>query len=440
MNRSNDNIPSGPNNKDKLGFETLQIHKGQEEPDPVTGARAVPIYLTTSYVFKDCETATARFAMTEPGNLYGRLTNDTQAVFEERIAALEGGTGALATASGAAAIMYALQNVTSAGDHIVAANNIYGGTYNYLEHNFPNFGVKTTFVDPSDLNNFEKAIKDNTKIIFVETFGNPNSDLIDIDKVADIAHKHGIILMVDNTFATPYLYRPLEHGADIVVESATKFISGHGTVLGGVIIEGGKFDWKASGRYPMIVEPDKSYHGISFLEMAGPTAFVARARAVLMRDTGAVISPITAFMLLLSLETLSLRVERHVENALEVVEYLNNNPKVMKVNHPSIDGHPSNALYKKNFPSGAASIFTFDIKGGEDEAKRLLNNLKLFSLLANVADMKSLVIHPATTTHSQLNDRELKEQNIGRNTIRLSIGTENIKDIIADLEQAFEKV
>lgn len=440
MNRSNDNIPSGPNNKNKLSFETLQIHKGQECPDPVSGARAVPIYLTTSYVFKDCKTATARFALTDPGNIYGRLGNNTQAVLEDRIAALEGGTAALAVASGAAAIMYALQNVAVAGDHIVAANNLYGGTYNYLEHTFSKFGVKTTFIDPSDLNNFEKAIQDNTKVVYIETFGNPNSDFIDVEKVAEIAHRHGIILMVDNTFATPFLYRPLEHGADIVVESATKFIGGHGTVLGGLIIENGKFDWKASGRYPQIVEPDVSYHGISFLDTAGSAAFVTRIRAVLLRDTGAVISPVTAFVLLQGLETLSLRVERHVQNALEVVRYLSNNPKVIKVNHPSLKDHPCHELYNKNFPDGAGSIFTFDIKGGEAEAIKFIDNLKLFSLLANVADMKSLVIHPATTTHSQLNDRELMEQKINRNTIRLSIGTENIKDILADLEQAFSKI
>ncbi len=439
MKDSAENIPSGPTNKNKLRFETLQLHKGQEVPDPVTDARAVPIYLTTSYVFKDCKTATERFALTDPGNIYGRLNNNTQAVLEDRIAALEGGSAAIATASGAAAIMYALQNVTKTGDHIVAANNLYGGTYNYLAHTFSKFGVETTFVDPMDLNNFDKAIRDNTKVVFIETFGNPNSDFLDIEKVAEIAHKHGIILMVDNTFATPFLYRPLEHGADIVVESATKFIGGHGTVLGGLVIESGKFDWEASGRYPQIVEPDVSYHGISFYKTAGPAAFVTRIRAVLLRDTGAVISPITAFVLLQGLETLSLRVERHVQNALEVVKYLNEHPKVVKVNHPSLKDHPCHALYEKNFPNGAGSIFTFDIKGGEAEAIRFIDSLELFSLLANVADMKSLVIHPATTTHSQLNDKELKEQKINRNTIRLSIGTENIKDIIADLEQAFEK-
>ena len=435
-----DNIPSGLNNKKKLRFETLQLHKGQENPDPVSDARAVPIYLTTSYVFKDCKTATERFALKEPGNIYGRLGNPTQAVLEDRIAALEGGSAALATASGAAAVMYTLQNIAIAGDHIVAANNIYGGTYNFLEHTFPKYGVKTTFVDPADLKNFEKAIKKNTKALYIETFGNPNSDFIDIEKVAEIAHKQGILLIVDNTFATPFLYRPLEHGADIVVESATKFIGGHGTVLGGLIIESGKFDWKASGRYPQMVDPDVSYHGVSFLEMAGPAAFVTRIRCVLLRDTGAVISPITAFVLLQGLETLSLRVERHVENALEVVDYLSKHPKVEKVNHPALKDHPCHELYKKNFPSGAGSIFTFEIKGGEKEAIKFIDSLKLFSLLANVADMKSLVIHPATTTHSQLNDRELKEQKINRNTIRLSIGTENIKDIIADLDQAFKKV
>jgi O-acetylhomoserine (thiol)-lyase len=435
-----ENIPSGPTNKNKLRFETLQVHKGQEVPDPFSGARAAPIYLTSAYVFKDCKDATDRFALTKPGNIYGRLTNDTQAVLEDRMAALEGGSAALATASGAAAIMYTFQNITSAGDHIVAANNIYGGTYNYLEHTFSKQGVKTTFVDPCNLDNFEKAIKDNTKAVFIETFGNPNSDFIDVEKVAKIAHEHGIILVVDNTFATPFLYRPLEHGADIVVESATKFIGGHGVVLGGVIVEGGKFDWAASKKYPQLVEPDPSYHGISFCKAAGSAAFVTRVRAVLLRDTGAVISPISAFMLLQGLETLSLRVERHVENALEVVKYLGGHPKVVKVNHPSLEDHPSHELYKKNFPNGAGSIFTFEIKGGEKEAIRFIDGLKLFSLVANVADMKSLVIHPATTTHSQLNDRELAEQKIGRNTIRLSIGTENIKDIIADLEQAFKKI
>ena len=441
MERSkNDNIPSGPNNKNKLRFETLQLHKGQEEPDPVTGARAVPIYLTTSYVFKDCKTATDRFALKEPGNIYGRLTNDTQAVLEDRIAALEGGSAALATASGAAAVTYTIQNIASAGDHIVAANNLYGGTYNLLAHTLSKFGVKTTFIDPSDLKNFENAIQDNTKALFMETFGNPNADFIDMEKVADIAHRHGLILIVDNTFATPFLYRPLEHGADIVVESATKFIGGHGTVLGGLIIESGKFDWKASKRYPQLAEPDASYHGVSFCEAAGPAAFVTRIRAVLLRDMGAVISPVTAFILLQGLETLSLRVERHVQNALEVVRYLNDHPKVSKVNHPSLKDHPCHDLYKKNFPEGGGSIFTFDIKGGEKEAIKFIDSLKLFSLLANVADQKSLVIHPATTTHSQLNDLELKEQKINRNTIRLSIGTENIKDIIADLDQAFKKV
>jgi len=435
-----ENIPSGPTNEKGLRFETLQLHKGQEEPDPVSGARAVPIYLTAAYTFKDCKNASERFALTDPGNIYGRLTNNTQAILEDRIAALEGGSAALATASGAAAIMYALQNVATAGDHIVAANNLYGGTYNFLEHTFSKFGVKTTFVDPSDPENFEREIKDNTKAVYVETLGNPNSDFTDIEKVAEIAHRHGIILMVDNTFATPFLYRPLEHGADIVVESATKFIGGHGTVLGGLIVEGGTFDWAASGRYPQIVEPDASYHGVSFLQTAGPAAFVTRVRAVLLRDTGAVISPVTAFILLQGLETLSLRVERHVQNALEVVRYLNGHPKVLKINHPSLEDNPSHGLYKKNFPNGAGSIFTFDIKGGEEEAIRFIDSLQLFSLVANVADSKSLVIHPATTIHAQLNDQERKEQNIGRNTIRLSIGTENIRDIIADLEQAFEKV
>jgi len=441
MSRSkSENIPSGPNNKKKLRFETLQLHKGQEVPDPVSGARTVPIYLTSAYVFKNCKHASERFALTEPGNIYGRLTNDTQAVFEQRIAALEGGSAALATASGAAAIMYALQNVAFAGDHIVAANNIYGGTFNYLQHTFPKLGVNTTFVDPSDLKNFEKAIKENTKAVLIETLGNPNSDFIDVEKVAKIAHKHGIILIVDNTFATPYLYRPLEHGADIVIESATKFIGGHGIVLGGVIIESGKFDWSSSNKYSHIADPDPSYHGISFYETAGEAAFVTRIRAILLRDTGAVISPITAFLLLQGLETLSLRVERHVQNALEIVKYLNSHPKVAKVNHPSLEDQPSHDLYKKNFPNGAGSIFTFQIKGGEKEAVKFIDSLQLFSLVANVADAKSLVIHPATTTHGQLNDNELKETKVFRNTIRLSIGIENVNDLIADLEQAFKKV
>ncbi|MDR1405256.1 MAG: O-acetylhomoserine aminocarboxypropyltransferase/cysteine synthase [Candidatus Methanoplasma sp.] len=435
-----ENIPAGPNNKNGLRFETLQLHKGQESPDPASDSRAVPIYLTTSYVFKDSKTAAARFGLRELGNIYGRLTNSTQGVLEDRIAALEGGSAALAVASGAAAIQYTLQNAAFAGDHIVAANNLYGGTYNLLVHTFPKYGLTTTFADPGDLGNFEKAIKDNTKVILIETFGNPNSDFIDIDKVAEIAHKHKIILVVDNTFATPYLYRPLEHGADIVVESATKFIGGHGTVLGGLIIESGKFDWEASGKYPQLVDPDVSYHGVSFYKALGPAAFVTRIRAVLLRDTGAVISPVTAFVLLQGLETLSLRVERHVENALDVVDYLNNHPKVKKVNHPSLKSHPSHSLYKKNFPNGAGSIFTFDIKGDEAEATKFIDSLKVFSLLANVADVKSLVIHPATTTHSQLTDAELKEQNIFPNTVRLSIGTESIKDIIADLEQAFDKI
>ncbi|MCL2148583.1 MAG: O-acetylhomoserine aminocarboxypropyltransferase/cysteine synthase [Methanomassiliicoccaceae archaeon] len=435
-----DNIPAGPGNSRGLRFETLQLHKGQEEPDPVTGARAVPIYLTSAYVFRDCRAASERFALTDPGNIYGRLTNDTQAVLEERMAALEGGSAALAVASGAAAITYVLQNVAGAGDHIVAANNLYGGTYNYLRHTFPKLGVETTFVDPGDLGNFERAIRGNTKAVYMETFGNPNSDFVDVGAVAEIAHRHGVILIVDNTFATPYLYRPLEHGADIVVESATKFIGGHGTVLGGVIIEGGGFDWAASGRYPWIAEPDASYHGVCFSEAAGPAAFVTRIRAVILRDTGSVISPVTAFALLQGLETLSLRVERHVQNALAVVRYLGGHPKVLRVNHPSVEGHPCHALYEREFPDGAGSIFTFEIKGGEAEAARFIDGLALFSLVANVADQKSLVIHPATTTHSQLDDRELAEQGIGRGTVRLSIGTENIKDIIADLEQALERV
>lgn len=435
-----ENIPGGPNNKKALSFETLQLHVGQEEPDPVTDARAVPIYLTTSYVFKDCQTAADRFALKEPGNLYGRLTNSTQAVFEQRIAALEGGTSAVATASGAAAVTYTFQNLTKQGDHIVAANNLYGGTYNLLEHTFSKFGVKTTFVDPDNIENFEKAIQDNTKAVLIETFGNPNASLLNVEAIADIAHSHGIPLVVDNTFATPYLFRPLEHGADIVVESATKFIGGHGTVLGGVVIESGKFDWKASGKFPQITEPDASYHNIVFYDLFGPTVFTTRIRTVLLRDCGAAISPITAFVLLQGLETLSLRVERHVENALKVVEYLNNHPKVEKVNHPSLKDHPDHKQYEKYFPNGAGSIFTFNIKGGSEEAKKFCESLNIFSLLANVADVKSLVIHPASTTHSQLNDRELEEQKIYPNTIRLSIGTENIKDILADMERAFGKI
>jgi len=423
----------------KYHFETLQLHVGQEEPDPATDARAVPIYQTTSYVFKNSDHAQARFNLTDAGNIYGRLTNSTQDVFEKRIAALEGGTAALATASGAAALAYTFQALATAGDHIVSAKTIYGGTYNYLEHTIKQFGVTTTFVDPDDLSNFENAIQENTKVIFFETLGNPNSNLIDIEKLAEIAHKHNIPLVVDSTFATPYLLRPIEYGADIVVHSATKFIGGHGTTLGGVIVDGGNFDWKASGKYPQISDANPSYHGVSFVDAAGPAAFVTYIRAILLRDTGAAISPFNAFLLLQGLETLSLRVERHVENTKKVIAYLQNNPKVEKVNHPSVDERYKD-LYNRYFPNGAGSIFTFEIKGGENEAKKFIDNLKIFSILANVADVKSLVIHPATTTHSQLSPAELAEQDIKPNTIRLSIGTEHIDDIIYDLDQAFNNL
>lgn len=421
----------------KYHFETLQLHVGQENPDPATDARAVPIYQTTSYVFRNSDHAEARFNLSDAGNIYGRLTNSTQDVFEKRIAALEGGVAALATASGAAALAYTFQALATAGDHIVSAKTIYGGTYNYLEHTFRQFGVHTTFVDPDDLSNFENAIQDNTKAIFFETLGNPNSNLIDIEKLAEIAHSHDIPLVVDSTFATPYLLRPIEYGADIVVHSATKFIGGHGTTLGGVIVDGGKFDWKASGKFPQITDANPSYHGISFADAVGEAAFVTYIRAILLRDTGATISPFNAFILLQGLETLSLRVERHVENTKKVIEYLQSNPKVVKVNHPSIDERYK-ALYNKYFPNGAGSIFTFEIKGGVQEAKKFIDNLKIFSILANVADVKSLVIHPATTTHSQLSPSELAEQDIKENTIRLSIGTEHIDDIIYDLDQAFK--
>ncbi|MDE5985231.1 MAG: O-acetylhomoserine aminocarboxypropyltransferase/cysteine synthase [Eubacterium sp.] len=423
----------------KYHFETLQLHVGQEQPDSATDARAVPIYQTTSYVFKNSDHAQARFNLSDAGNIYGRLTNSTQDVFEQRIAALEGGVAALATASGAAALAYTFQALATAGDHIVSAKTIYGGTYNYLEHTFKNFGVTTTFVDPDDLSNFENAIQDNTKAIFFETLGNPNSNLIDIEKLAQIAHNHNIPLVVDSTFATPYLLRPIEYGADIVVHSATKFIGGHGTTLGGVIIDSGKFDWRASGKFPQIADANPSYHGVSFVDAAGPAAFVTYIRAILLRDTGATISPFNAFILLQGLETLSLRVERHVENTKKVIDYLLNNPKVEKVNHPSVDGRYKE-LYNRYFPNGAGSIFTFEIKGGEKEAKQFIDSLKIFSILANVADVKSLVIHPATTTHSQLNEAELEEQNIKSNTVRLSIGTEHIDDIIHDLQQAFDSI
>lgn len=420
-------------------FETLQLHVGQESPDPATDARAVPIYQTTSYVFRNSDHAQARFGLADAGNIYGRLTNSTQGVFEDRIAALEGGSAGLAVASGAAALSYTFQALAQAGDHIVAAKTIYGGTYNYLEHTFPQHGVTTTFVDPDDPQNFENAIQENTKAVFIETLGNPNSNIIDIQAVADIAHKHNIPLVVDDTFTTPYLIRPFEYGADIVAFSATKFVGGHGTTLGGVIVESGKFDWKASGKFPQIADPNPSYHGISFADAVGPAAFVTYIRAIILRDTGATISPFNAFLLLQGTETLSLRVERHVENAKKVIEFLNNHPLVEKVNHPSLDSRYVD-LYNKYFPNGAGSIFTFEIKGGEKEAKKFIDSLQIFSILANVADVKSLVIHPATTTHSQLSPEELEEQNIKPNTIRLSIGTEHIDDIIADLENAFKAI
>lgn len=420
-------------------FETLQLHVGQEQPDPVTDARAVPIYQTSSYVFKNCEHAAARFGLTDAGNIYGRLTNPTEDVFEKRIAALEGGVAALAVASGAAAATYVFENLAHAGDHIVAAKNIYGGTYNLLAHTLPEYGVTATFVDPFNYEEVENAIQENTKAIHVETLGNPNSDVVDIEKLASIAHAHKIPLVVDNTFATPYLVRPIEYGADIVFHSATKFIGGHGTTIGGVIIDSGNFDWEASGKFPSLVEPNPSYHGVSFVKAAGRAAFVTKIRAILLRDTGATISPFHAFIFLQGLETLSLRVERHVQNALKVVEYLNNHPLVEKVNHPSVSDDPEqHRLYKKYFPNGGGSIFTFEIKGGAEAAKKFIDNLELFSLLANVADVKSLVIHPASTTHSQLNDEELADQGIKQNTIRLSIGTENIDDIIEDLDEAFK--
>lgn len=424
-----------------LKFETLQLHVGQEQPDPVTDARAVPIYQTSSYVFRNCEHAAARFGLSDAGNIYGRLTNPTEDVFERRIAALEGGVAALAVASGAAAITYTFQNLAQAGDHIVAAKNIYGGTYNLLAHTLPEYGITTTFADPFDYEEIEGAIQENTKAVFIETLGNPNSDIADIEKIAEIAHKHRIPLVIDNTFATPYLVRPIEYGADIVVHSATKFIGGHGTTIGGVIIDSGKFDWEASGKFPALTEPNPSYHGISFTKAVGAAAFVTKIRAILLRDTGATISPFHAFLFLQGLETLSLRVERHVQNALKVVEYLNNHPQVEKVNHPSVSKDPvQQELYKKYFPNGGGSIFTFEIKGSDREAKAFIDNLELFSLLANVADVKSLVIHPASTTHSQLNEEELAEQGIKPNTIRLSIGTENVEDIIEDLEEAFKAI
>lgn len=427
--------------KRKLHFETLQLHVGQEQADPTTDSRAVPIYQTTSYVFHDSQHAADRFGLRDAGNIYGRLTNSTQDVFEKRIAALEGGVAALAVASGAAAITYALQNIARNGDHIVAANNLYGGTYNLLEHTLSTQGVETTIVDPVDFDEIDASFRENTKAVIVETFGNPNASITDINRIAEIAHRHNTILIVDNTFGTPFLIRPIEHGADVVVHSATKFIGGHGSSLGGVIVDAGNFDWKANGdKYPSIAKPDPSYHGTVFADVAGAAAFVTRIRAVILRDTGATISPFNAWILLQGLETLSLRVERHVYNTLKVVEFLNNHPKVKRVNHPSLVSHPDHELYKKLFPNGGGSIFTFEIKGGEKEAWRFIDSLQIFSLLANVADVKSLVIHPATTTHSQLSPKELEKQHIYLSTIRLSIGTEYIDDIIADLSQAFNNI
>ncbi|MCI5904103.1 MAG: O-acetylhomoserine aminocarboxypropyltransferase/cysteine synthase [Oscillospiraceae bacterium] len=423
-----------------LKFETKQLHVGQESADPATDARAVPIYATSSYVFHNSQHAADRFGLRDPGNIYGRLTNPTQDVFEQRIAALEGGVAALAVASGAAAITYTIQNLAQAGDHIVAAKTIYGGTYNLLAHTLPEYGITTTFVDPEEEGAFEKAIKDNTKAVYIETLGNPNANIIDIEAVAAIAHKHKIPLVVDSTFTTPFLLRPIEYGADIVVHSATKFIGGHGTAIGGVIIDSGKFDWEASGKFPSLTEPNPSYHGISFTKAVGAAAFVTKIRAILLRDTGATLSPFHAFLFLQGLETLSLRVERHVENALKVVDFLNKHPQVENVNHPSLAAGEQKRLYDKYFPNGGGSIFTFEIKGTEDDAKKFIDHLQVFSLLANVADVKSLAIHPASTTHSQLNEEELVEQGIKPNTIRLSIGTEHIDDILFDLEEAFKAI
>ena len=421
-------------------FETLQLHVGQEAPDPATDARAVPIYQTTSYVFRNSRHAADRFGLADPGNIYGRLTNSTQEVLEKRVAALEGGSAALAVASGAAAITYTIQALAACGGHIVAQKTIYGGSFNLLAHTLPQYGVETTFVDAHNLAEVEGAIRENTRAVYLETLGNPNSDIPDIDAIAKIAHRHGLALVIDNTFGTPYLIRPIEHGADIVVHSATKFIGGHGTTLGGIIVESGKFDWKASGKYPNIAAPNPSYHGVSFYDVVGPAAFVTYIRAILLRDTGAAISPFNAFLLLQGVETLSLRLERHAENTKKVVEYLKNHPLVEKVNHPSLPEHPDHALYERYFPNGGASIFTFEIKGGQKEAWAFIDALKIFSLLANVADVKSLVIHPASTTHSQLSEEELLDQGIKPNTIRLSIGTEHIDDIIADLENGFAAV
>lgn len=427
-------------NNNNYKFETLQLHVGQEQPDPASDARAVPIYATTSYVFHNSQHAADRFGLADPGNIYGRLTNSTQGVFEDRIAALEGGVAGLAVASGAAAITYTIQALAQKGEHIVAQKTIYGGSVNLLEHTLPLYGIESTLVDVHKMDEVEGAIQENTKALYIETLGNPNSDIPDIEALAEIAHKHGLPLVIDNTFGTPYLIRPIEHGADIVVHSATKFIGGHGTTLGGVIVDGGTFDWAASGRYPWISEPNPSYHGVKFTEAAGAAAFATYIRAILLRDTGATISPFAAFLLLQGTETLSLRIERHVENTKKVIEYLLNNPKVEKVNHPSLPNHPDHALYERYFPNGGASIFTFQIKGGRKEAFEFIDNLEIFSLLANVADVKSLVIHPATTTHSQMTPEELEDAGIHENTIRLSIGTEHIDDIIADLEKGFAAV
>ncbi|MBR2752500.1 MAG: O-acetylhomoserine aminocarboxypropyltransferase/cysteine synthase [Lachnospiraceae bacterium] len=421
-------------------FETLQLHVGQEQADPATDARAVPIYQTTSYVFHNSQHAADRFGLADPGNIYGRLTNSTQGVLEERVAALEGGSAALALASGAAAITYTIQALAANGGHIVAQKTIYGGTFNLLEHTLPQYGITTSFVDAHDLAEVEEAIQDNTRAVFLETLGNPNSDIPDIDAIAEIAHKHGLPLVIDNTFGTPYLIRPIEHGADIVVHSATKFLCGHGTTLGGIIVEAGKFDWKASGKFGNIADPNPSYHGVSFYDAVGPAAFVTYIRAILLRDTGATISPFSAFLLLQGVETLSLRLERHIENTVKVLDFLANHPKVKKVNHPALPDHPDHAVYERFFPNGGGSIFTFEIKGGQEEAWKFIDNLKIFSLLANVADVKSLVIHPASTTHSQLTEEELTDQGIFPGTIRLSIGTEHIDDIIADLENGFAAI
>ncbi len=424
----------------KLHFETLQIHVGQEQPDPASDARAVPIYQTTSYVFHNSQHAADRFGLRDAGNIYGRLTNSTEGVLEQRVAALEGGVAALATASGASSITYAIEAIAKKGDHIVAQKTIYGGTYNLLAHTLPLLGIETTFVDAHNLQELEDAIRDNTTLVFLETLGNPNSDIPDVDAISTIAHKYGIPVLIDNTFATPFLFRPIEHGADVVIHSATKFLGGHGTTLGGVIVDSGKFDWAKSGKYPQIAEPNPSYHGISFVKAVGPAAYVTYIRAILLRDTGAAISPFNAFLLLQGVETLSLRIERHAENTKKVLEFLQNHPKVASINHPALPGHPDHELYKKYFPNGGGSIFTFNIKGGQAEAYKFIDNLKIFSLLANVADVKSLVIHPATTTHSQLSDEELADQGIFQSTIRLSIGTEHADDIIADLSQAFDLI